>query len=186
MKRISLNKERIIPVLIMGAVFAMVLLFNQPVYSADRFLNPIQVRPVAHSGEESHAEAGGNVMGSSGTCPQLRKTSKAPDNYLSRKNPLKPTRKNLLAGKGLFIFDAKPTPCKVCHGFKGNGMGILHSRLIPRPRNFTCYYTMENLPDGQLFWVIKNGSPGTAMPSFSYLEDDQVWQLILYIRQFQK
>ena len=65
-------------------------------------------------------------------------------------------------------------------------MGILHSRLIPRPRNFTCYYTMENLPDGQLFWIIKNGSPGTAMPSFSYLEDDQVWQLILYIRQFQK
>lgn len=43
---------------------------------------------------------------------------------------------------------------------------------------------MDNLPNGQLFWVIKNGSPGTEMPDFSYLEDDQVWQLVIYLRSF--
>ena len=44
---------------------------------------------------------------------------------------------------------------------------------------------MEDLPDGQLFWVIKNGSKGTAMPAHKFsLRDDQVWQLILFIRKF--
>ena len=64
--------------------------------------------------------------------------------------------------------------------------GIMFHRVKTKPRNFTCVFTMDDLPDGQLFWVIKNGSPGTDMPSFNYLEDEQVWQLILYLRSFSK
>jgi len=45
---------------------------------------------------------------------------------------------------------------------------------------------MKSLPDGQLFWVIQNGSPGSVMPAFDNLDDDQIWQLILYIRNFSK
>jgi hypothetical protein len=45
---------------------------------------------------------------------------------------------------------------------------------------------MKELPDGQLFWVIKNGSSGTGMMSFAGLPDDQVWQLIVYIRSLAK
>ncbi len=119
-----------------------------------------------------------------GICPQPRQTVKASDEYLKLKNPLEATPQNILAGKTLFHIDAKPTACKVCHGMSGDGLGILFHRVEPKPRNFTCVHTMDDLPDGQLFWVIKNGSPGTAMPSFSYLEDDQVWELILYLRSF--
>jgi len=122
----------------------------------------------------------------SGICPQPRKTVTAPDDYLKLKNPLEPTPQNILAGKTLFRVDAKPSACKVCNGVSGDGLGILFHRVEPKPRNFTCVHTMDNLPDGQLFWIIKNGSPGTAMPSFSYLEDDQVWQLILFLRSFSK
>lgn len=122
----------------------------------------------------------------SGICPQPRQTVKAPDEFLKLKNPLETTPQNILAGKTLFHVDAKPTACKVCHGISGDGLGILFHRVKPKPRNFSCVHTMDNLPDGQLFWVIKNGSPGTAMPSFSYLEDDQVWELILYLRSFSK
>ena len=122
----------------------------------------------------------------SGICPQPRQTVKAPDEYLSRSNPVAVTQQNILAGKTLFHIDAKPTACKVCHGISGDGLGILFHRVEPKPRNFTCIHTMDDLPDGQLFWVIKNGSPGTAMPSFSYLADEQVWQLILYLRSFSK
>lgn len=120
----------------------------------------------------------------SGICPQERKTVRAPDEFYHLENPLKPTKKNLMAGETLFKIDAKPTVCRVCHGFSGNGMGILFQQLSPKPRNFTCYFTMTDIPDGQLFWVIKNGSPGTRMPSFGYLSDEEVWQLVLFIRKF--
>ncbi len=120
----------------------------------------------------------------SGACPQPRNTEKAPDDIYNRKSPLSPTPENILAGKILFNFEARPTVCKLCHGFTGNGMGILFEKLFPRPRNFTCYYTMKDIPDGQMFWIIQNGSKGTKMPAFGYLADDQIWQLVLYIRHF--
>ena len=120
-----------------------------------------------------------------GICPQERKTVSAPEAFLKLQNPLPPSPQNILAGKTLFQFDANPTPCRTCHGVGGDGLGILFRQLETKPRNFTCYQTMKDLADGQLFWVIQNGSPGTAMPSFKdHLEDDQIWQLILYLRSF--
>lgn len=123
---------------------------------------------------------------SAGICPQPRKTVAAPDEFLKLRNPLTATPQNVLAGKTLFQVDAKPSACRLCHGISGDGLGVMFKQVQPMPRNFTCYQTMDDLPDGQLFWIIKNGSPGTAMPSFKYLEDDQVWQLILYLRSFSK
>jgi hypothetical protein len=119
-------------------------------------------------------------------CPQARKTVEAPEKFLKMKNPLPPSPENIFAGQTLFHFDAQPGPCRVCHGISGNGLGILFRELTPNPRNFTCSQTIDPLPDGQLFWVIRNGSSGTAMPAFKNLEDDQVWQLIHYIRHFSK
>ncbi len=123
---------------------------------------------------------------SRGICPQPRQTVTAPEEFLKKKNPLEVTPQNILAGKTLFHMDAQPSSCRVCHGVSGDGLGIMFHRVKTKPRNFTCVFTMDDLPDGQLFWVIKNGSPGTAMPSFNYLADDQVWQLILYLRSFSK
>ncbi len=119
-----------------------------------------------------------------GICPQMRNTPQAPEAFYQMTNPLNPTPKNLQAGEALFKIDAQPTACKVCHGFGGDGMGVIFEQLSPKPRNFTCYYTMDDIPDGQIYWIIKNGSPGTPMPSFGALSDKQVWQLVLYIRQF--
>jgi len=121
-----------------------------------------------------------------GICPQPRNTPTAPDEYLSRVNPLEATESNLLAGQTLFHVDARPGPCRTCHGTSGNGLGITFHQLQPKPRNFTCYQTMQDLPDGQLFWIIRNGSPDTAMPAFVNLDDDQIWQLILYLRSLSK
>jgi mono/diheme cytochrome c family protein len=126
-----------------------------------------------------------DVPAPAGMCPQARRTPAAPEEYLKLHNPLEPTAQNILAGKTLFHLDAKPTACRICHGFKGDGMGMLFRELTPKPRNFTCYETMKDLADGQLFWIIKNGSPDSRMPSFkNHLEDDQVWQLVLYLRRF--
>ena len=117
-----------------------------------------------------------------GSCPQVRFTVPAPKEFLNLKNPLKSDSKNLFAGESLFHTDAQPTACKICHGSTGNGMGMMAPGLNPPPRNFSCSETMKNISDGQMFWVVKNGSPGTGMVAYKSLTDEQVWQIILYLR----
>lgn len=120
--------------------------------------------------------------GQSDACVQPRKTAKAPDSFLAMTNPLSASAEVLQAGKTLFQKSAKPAACAMCHGEKGDGKGMMGAALVPSPRNFTCNAMMKDIPDGQLFWIIKKGSPGTGMMSFSGLSDDKVWQLIHYIR----
>ena len=117
-----------------------------------------------------------------GSCPQVRFTVSAPDEFLRLKNPLNPDSINLFAGESLFHTDAQPTACKICHGSTGNGMGMMAPGLNPPPRNFSCSETMKNISDGQMFWVVKNGSPNTGMVAYKSLSDKQVWQIILYLR----
>ena len=58
----------------------------------------------------------------------------------------------------------------------------------PRPRNFACAQTVNGIPDGQLFWIIRHGAPGgaAAMPPHPKLSDQQIWELVLLLRQFAK
>jgi mono/diheme cytochrome c family protein len=113
-------------------------------------------------------------------CPQTRNTLRVPDSLYNMVNPLENTPDNIEAGRVLFQLDVQPT-CTMCHGF-GDGRGIMADSLLPPPRNFSCKETMKDIPDGQLFGVITNGSEGTGMPAFFDLDDDQIWKLILYIR----
>jgi len=117
-----------------------------------------------------------------GICPQPRATAPAPDKFIKLGNPLKPTPHNIFSGESFFQTDAQPTACKVCHGLTGNGMGMMAPGLNPPPRNFTCAETMNKISDGQMFWIIKNGSHSTGMPKFTSLTDENVWQIILYLR----
>ncbi len=116
-------------------------------------------------------------------CPQPRKTKKAPEQFLKMTNPLSLEPENIIAGKILFERKAKPLPCMQCHGLSGTGDGPMAFGLTPPPRNFTCAQTIKDVPDGQLFWIIRNGSSGTGMPAFKKLEDEEIWQLILYLRK---
>ena len=119
-------------------------------------------------------------------CPQKRTTPTAPQAFLKLKNPVPLNDKTLKAGEKIFQLQGKPITCKTCHGEKGDGIAESGFESTPPPRNFTCAETMEALPDGQLFWIIRNGSPKTSMFAFPSLTDDQVWQLVHYIRQFSK
>ena len=114
-------------------------------------------------------------------CPQPRFTGKAPTGLYERQNPLAADRANRRAGQKLYEDLSNPS-CTVCHGERGEGNGQLAGQFDPRPRNFACAATVDGIPDGQLHWIIKNGSPGTAMPSFGYLDDEEIWQLVLYLR----
>lgn len=121
-----------------------------------------------------------------GQCPQPRFTGKAPQEYLARTNPVAPTEANLSAAEELFQGRQRSVNCAICHGKSGDGKGPLASQFDPPPRNFACARTIEGVPDGQLFWIIRFGSPETAMPAHARLKDEQVWQLVAYLRQIAK
>lgn len=138
---------------------------------------------VTFKGEAQVAQAqAGKDGGPTGVCPQPRQTVRAPAEFLAMTNPLPASPEAVEAGKALFQQNAKPVACAMCHGNQGDGRGFMGAALTPPPRNFTCGKMMKDIPDGQLFWIIKKGSPGTGMMSFDGLPDDQVWQVIRYIR----
>ena len=121
-----------------------------------------------------------------GECPQPRFTGKAPEAYYSRLNPLTPANVNPTAAESIFQGTSGSANCAICHGRKGDGKGVLSRQYDPPPRNFSCSSTINGVPDGQLFWVVRFGSPGTAMPPHPVFKDEEIWQLILYLRQLAK
>jgi len=121
-----------------------------------------------------------------GVCPQERVTEMAPAMTASMNNPLNRNNGNLDAGEKLYQSTAKPLACMECHGEDGDGNGRMANMFEPAPRNFTCSDVVANISDGQLFWVIKNGSIGTSMPAFDKLSDNEIWQLTLYIRSLER
>ena len=117
-------------------------------------------------------------------CPQNRTTPDAPRKYFGMKNPLEATEKRIKKGEVLYMDTAQPMQCLHCHGARGDGTGELGLQADPPARNFTCAETMKNISDGQMFWAIKNGIDGTAMPAYPDLADWQIWILIHYVRHF--
>ena len=121
-----------------------------------------------------------------GQCPQPRFTGKAPAEYYERSNPLPNTPQNQASGERIYRGTAGDESCVLCHGANGDGKGVLASQYNPPPRNFACAKTVNDMPDGQLFWIIRFGSPGAAMPPHGRLSDEQVWQVVLHLRKLAK
>ena len=119
-------------------------------------------------------------------CGQPRFTEQAPDEYYKRENPFASGSPDLKGAAQVFHKDRGTIACANCHGDKGDGRGPLSELFDPRPRNFACAKTIAGVPDGQLFWIIRFGSPGTAMPANADLSDEQIWKLVLYLRQLSR
>jgi hypothetical protein len=59
--------------------------------------------------------------------------------------------------------------------------------LNPSPRNFRHHGMWRHRTEGELFWVIKHGSPGTGMIPFGgLLTDEEIWTVMQYERSFAK
>jgi mono/diheme cytochrome c family protein len=101
-------------------------------------------------------------------------------------NPL-PADEETMA-KGQALYEGKAF-CKVCHGPDGKGLGAdidPKSLKGPLPRNFTDKKWQAARTDGELFWILKHGSKGTAMASFIplILTEEEAWQVLRYVRSF--
>jgi len=81
---------------------------------------------------------------------------------------------------------SEPTPaglfsrhCAACHGQEGYGAGRAARYLHPRPRNlraeaYRLSSTLNHIPTpADIEYVIRMGIPGTSMPSFARLPEDQ-------------
>jgi mono/diheme cytochrome c family protein len=86
--------------------------------------------------------------------------------------------------KGKALYEGKGT-CVNCHGQSGAGDGPVAASLNPAPRNFHQHGFWRHRTEGEIFWVIKYGSPGTSMIGFGeQLTDYEIWAIIQYERSF--
>ena len=90
-----------------------------------------------------------------------------------------------ISNPGKALFEGKAF-CKACHGADGKGLPKDLELKGPLPRNFTDKRWQAARADGELFWILKNGSPGTDMASFIplVLTEEEAWQVLLYVRSF--
>jgi mono/diheme cytochrome c family protein len=72
--------------------------------------------------------------------------------------------------------------CMSCHGVRGDGTGEWAYRVAPRPADLTRSRT-RNRSDAQLYEIISEGLPGTAMTGWKQqLSDGQRRQVVAYVR----
>ena len=91
-----------------------------------------------------------------------------------------PTTQDRIA-KGREIYFGKGL-CVTCHSKNGKGVRMPGHA----PRNFTDKKWQDARTDGELMWVLKNGSPGTGMPKRvgKAINEEEGWNVIQFIRTF--
>jgi mono/diheme cytochrome c family protein len=74
--------------------------------------------------------------------------------------------------------------CAQCHANDGSGNTEMGKNLYPRAPDMRLAAT-QNLSDGEIYYIIRNGVPLTGMPAWGEPrldQDDESWQLVLFIR----
>lgn len=96
-------------------------------------------------------------------------------------SPFESSPEHIEAGKAIYFGKGL---CVSCHLPDGRGKPMPgHS-----PRNFTDPQWQDARTDGELMWILKNGSPGTGMPRRVgvVISEEEGWSVIQFIRSFRK
>ena len=93
-------------------------------------------------------------------------------------NPVKPTPESIAKGKKWYGYD-----CAMCHAKDGDGKGEVGAEMKVKASDFSALATLKDRTDGELFYIIKNGK-GPMPPEGDRLKDDELWNLVNYIRTF--
>ena len=94
------------------------------------------------------------------------------------KNPVSATPENIADGKQAFT-----SYCMVCHGLDGQNTGVPFAETMSPPVPSLASPQVQAYTDGQLKWIIENGLyPSGMPPSRGIFNDDDMWRMVLYIR----
>ena len=110
----------------------------------------------------------GTVLAGSSHDRPLRQASSA---EASRANPYDGQQQAARAGQKLYLRE-----CSGCHGSEAQG-----ARRGP----VLISTALSQAQPGSIFWLLRNGSLRTGMPSFSHLPEAQRWQIITYLKTLQ-
>ena len=102
-----------------------------------------------------------------------------PANFKTMKNPVAPGDVSNKAGLALYTKN-----CASCHGKTGLGDGVKARMLKEFPGDFSgAFY--QNQTDGEHFYKTKTGRG--EMPKYEgKLSDDEIWNIVNYMRTFKK
>ncbi len=101
-------------------------------------------------------------------CQRASLVHRAPAEAAGVDNPLEASERNLRAGARLFARE-----CAACHGGGREGRGKVPPLNVDEVRL---------APPGVLFWVLRNGSIRSGMPSFAHLPEAERWQIVTWLR----
>jgi cytochrome c5 len=104
-----------------------------------------------------------------------------PEEFAGKINPF--TGDSSAASEGKMIYQSN---CASCHGESAHGDGPAASSLDPKPQDLANL--TSSVSDGYLFWRISEGGMiapfHSAMPGWkTILSEDQIWQLVAYLRE---
>lgn len=97
--------------------------------------------------------------------------TKVPDKQRIRENPFAGRPEAVAAGAKLFRQN-----CTTCHGSEALGTKKYPNLHTEQVRAAT---------DGELEWLLKNGSMRNGMPSWSRLPEQQRWQIVAFLKSLQ-
>ena len=94
--------------------------------------------------------------------------TEVPSREQMKANPLHEQGQAIQAGRLLF-----EEHCAQCHGDNAQGKNKRPSLRSTR---------LQSASEGSLHWLLVNGNVRRGMPSWSKLPDQQLWQLVTYLR----
>ncbi len=95
-------------------------------------------------------------------------------------NPAHPTAERMARAKKIYLQD-----CAMCHGAQGDGKGDLAADMKPPMKDFTDPAALKAYPDGELFYVIRDGR-GMMPSEGARLKTEDAWDMVILVRSFAK
>jgi len=97
------------------------------------------------------------------------------------KNPVTPTAASQAMAKQVYARD-----CALCHGDNGNGQTDIAKGMDLKMADWTDPKTLAAKQDGELFDIIRSGWDKMPPEDAPRANDNEVWNLVIYIRSLSK
>jgi mono/diheme cytochrome c family protein len=94
---------------------------------------------------------------------------------------VKVTADSQAKAKKLYAID-----CALCHGETGDGKTDIAKDMQLTLTDWTDPTSLANHPDPEMFKIIREGKGKMPAEDVSRAKDDEIWNLIVYIRGFSK